>query len=144
MTTAGRSALCAIALVACNALAEDNGTASAASVASGPATTAAAPPAPAASHPAQVFLEPRCRPEYPAAAMRAGAMGTTGIRFSVDAQGRVRSAEITQSAGPTREHRLLDNAAKVYLATCRFAPAADDSGAPIGSTVDLTYTWQFK
>ena len=52
-----------------------------------------------------------CAPGMPQQAARAGAQGTSRIRFYVDASGKVTAAEIVESSGPTREHRMLDNAA---------------------------------
>ena len=71
-------------------------------------------------------------------------MGTTRLRFTLDAQARVQGVEIMQSSGPTRENRLLDVAAKTTLATCLFAAAVGDDGVPMASTVDVTYTWKLE
>jgi protein TonB len=84
----------------------------------------------------------QCRPEYPAQAARAGVTGTSRIRFSVDAAGRVAAAQVLGSSGPTREHRLLDKAAADALAQCPIAVGTDDMGRPVGTTVDVEYVWR--
>ena len=60
---------------------------------------------------ARVPGRPPCAPRSPA---------SSRIRFTVDAAGKVTAADVVGSSGPTREHRLLDNAAKNALATCPF------------------------
>jgi len=101
--------------------------------------------------PASLHVQPRaasinagaaqCRPEYPAAAARAGTTGTSRIRFSVDAAGVVSGAQILASSGATREHRLLDKAAADALARCPIVVGTDDLGRPVGTTVDVEYVW---
>jgi len=106
-----------------------------------------APPAPPAptitARPAQINAnDPACKPEYPAAAARANAEGTTRIRFAVDANGKVTSATVINSSGPTREHRLMDSAAKNSLSTCPFKPGIDANGRPVGTETDVVYVWK--
>ncbi len=63
------------------------------------------------------------------------------IRFTVDALGRIASARILQSSGPTREHRLMDKAAAEALAQCPVAVGTDEAGRPVGGTADVDYVW---
>lgn len=83
----------------------------------------------------------QCRPEYPAAAQRAGAVGVSRIRFTVDAIGKVVGSQILQSSGPTREHRLMDKAAAEALAQCPVTMGIDEQGRPVGGTADVEYHW---
>jgi protein TonB len=82
------------------------------------------------------------KPEYPAAALRAEATGTTKIRFTVDAAGKVSKAEIEKSAGPSREHRLLDRTAIDALSKCPFKPGTDENGQAVGATTVVEYVWK--
>ncbi len=66
------------------------------------------------------------QPDYPDAAQRRGEAGTAIVRFVVDVDGRIESAQIVRSSGYAR----LDNAALDALrnGTCR--PSLD-SGVPV-------------
>ena len=86
----------------------------------------------------------RCRPEYPAAAQRAGATGTTKIRFSVDATGRISGSQILMSSGSTRENRMMDKAAAEALAQCPVQVGTDELGRPMGTTTDVVYVWSLN
>jgi protein TonB len=110
-----------------------------------------APPAPAAPPPpkpvqaavaAKMDVGSCDKPEYPAAALRAEATGTTKIRFTVDAAGVVSKADIERPAGASREHRLLDRAAVDALSKCRFKPGTDENGKPVGGTTVVEYVWK--
>ena len=83
----------------------------------------------------------QCRPQYPAAALRAGVAGVSRIRFSVDASGHISGAQILQSSGTARENRLLDKAAADALAQCPVTAGTDEMGRPVGATADVDYVW---
>ena len=82
-----------------------------------------------------------CRPDYPAAAQRAGVVGVTRIRFTVDASGRIAGAQILQPSGAMRENRLMDKAAAEALARCPVQVGTDELGRPVGTTTDVDYVW---
>lgn len=103
-----------------------------------------APPAPRQAVAAKIDVTTCDKPEYPAAAQRADAQGTTVIRFTVDAEGKVSKAEIVRSAGSSREHRLLDRAAVDALGRCRFIPGKDESGKSIGAFANVEYKWTLE
>ncbi len=110
--------------------------------------TPAAPPAPpappaVAARPARINAnDPACKPEYTAAATRAGATGTMRIRVTVDANGHVTKSDIVTSSGPTREHRGLDRAAQEAFTQCQFIPGVDATGKPVGTTTEVDYLWK--
>jgi protein TonB len=110
----------------------------------------AAPPAPVAApsvaaRPGHVNAnDPSCVPEFPAAAQRAGTTGISRIRLTVDATGKVTNAEVVGSSGPTRENRLLDNAAKAAFSSCKAIPGIDENGHPTGSTFVAEYVWKLE
>ncbi len=108
-----------------------------------PVAAAPAPPAPARQAVAAKIDVSTCeKPEYPSAAARAEATGITKIRFVVDASGSVSKAEVQQSAGASREHRLLDRTAVDALSKCRFKPGTDEHGKPVGGTTVVDYVWK--
>ena len=119
-----------------------------------PVTIAPAPaPAPAAPTAAPVAARPAignvasCAPtaeDYPPAAQRAEATGTTKIRFQIDASGKLAGAEVVRSAGPSREHRLLDRVAVTKLSECKFTPGRDAEGRAVGGTFEVDYVWKLQ
>jgi protein TonB len=80
--------------------------------------------------------------DYPAAAVRAEATGTTRIRFTVDDHGKLIKAEIAKSAGFTREQRMLDKVALEKLSECTFKAGSDENGHPMGATFEVEYVWK--
>ncbi len=106
----------------------------------------APPPAPPKIAAKPAFADVKaCAPtseDYPPAAQRADATGTTRIRFTVSPDGRVTGSEILKSAGPTREHRLLDRVAQQKLSECKGKPGIDENGKAVGGTIDVEYVWK--
>jgi protein TonB len=51
------------------------------------------------------------------------------VRFTVDAVGKLAKAEVVKSAGPSREHRMLDRIAVDKLSEC-VPPGVDENGHP--------------
>jgi protein TonB len=80
--------------------------------------------------------------DYPPAAARANATGTTSIQFTVGADGKMTAAEIVRGAGASREHRLLDRLALSKLSECTFKPGVDENGKPVGGTFRVDYVWK--
>jgi protein TonB len=108
-----------------------------------PAPPAAAPVAAApVGKPARIDVSTCEKPEYPSAAARASATGTTKIRFTVDAAGAVSKSDIERSSGGLRENKLLDRAAVTALSRCKFTPGTDASGAPVGGFAIVDYVWR--
>jgi periplasmic protein TonB len=116
-----------------------------------PAPTPEAPPAPAgprvAARPAIANAQ-ACAPkneDYPAAAVRANAVGMTRLRFTIDGQGKLaKPPEVVRSAGSSREHRLLDRLAIEKLSECAFTPGQDENGRPTGGSFDFEYVWKLE
>lgn len=79
-----------------------------------------------------------CVPEYPLAALRIDAQGTTTLQFTVDDKGGLTNAAILRSSG----HELLDRAALFSLSKCRFKPAIASGQAQKSSTLKVEYVWR--
>lgn len=123
-----------------------------------PPVTIAPPPAPEPAPPAPPAPAPRavrpaianvasCAPtadDYPAAALRAEATGTTKIRFTVGADGKLASANVIGRSGSSREHRALDRVALSKLSECTFRPGMDAQGRPTGGTFEVEYVWKIQ
>lgn len=119
-------------------------------VAIAPPPAPAAPPAP----PAVARVAPKpvisdfagCAPgrdEYPPAAVRAEATGTSRIQVNVDATGRITSVDVLRSAGPTREHKMLDRlVVSKIMSTCKASPARDEEGKPVAGSIQVEYVWK--
>lgn len=83
--------------------------------------------------------------DYPAAARRAEATGTTKVRFNVGADGKLAGApEVVRSAGPTREHKMLDRIAVSKLGECSFTAGRDETGKPVGGSFEVDYVWKLE
>jgi protein TonB len=104
-----------------------------------------APPAPPARVAPQVNFNKDCeRPDYPPAAARAEATGTTRVKVTVGIDGRATETEIDRPSGPTREHKLLDRAAESAIKnTCKFKPGTVD-GKPQPLTTYVEYAWRLE
>jgi len=105
-----------------------------------------APPAPRAARPAIADIN-ACAPkssDYPLAAAKVNATGTTRVRFTVDGAGKLAKVEVVKSSGPSREHRLLDRLAVDKLSECSFKPGIDESGHPTGGTFEFEYVWSLQ
>ncbi len=116
-----------------------------------------APPAPPAPPPPpappRVAAQPaianvrECAPsgdDYPAAARRSEATGTTRVRFNVGADGRLAGVEVAQSAGPSREHKMLDRVAVAKLSECHFRAGRDETGKAVGGSFIVDYVWKLE
>jgi protein TonB len=116
-------------------------------VVAAPAVIAApAPPSPRYSPRAVISNLQGCAPksdEYPAAAVRAEATGTSKVRINIDAEGRLQSVDIVKSAGASREHKMLDRLLASSLGSrCKFEPARDEAGKPVAGYVEAEYVWK--
>jgi periplasmic protein TonB len=116
-----------------------------------PAPAPLAPPAPApaprVAARAAITNVGACAPkgeDYPPAAQRAEATGTTRIRFNIGPDGKMLGAEVIKSAGPSREHKLLDRVAVAKLSECKFQPGNDETGKPVGATTEVEYVWKLE
>ncbi len=112
-----------------------------------------APPAPAAPPAPPRAVRPfipnlqACAPtseDYPAAALRAEATGTTRVRFTVGADGRITASEVVRSSGPSREHKQMDRVTLSKLSSCAFSPGTDENGRPVGGTMEVDYVWKLE
>jgi protein TonB len=109
---------------------------------------APAPPAPPrrAASPAIANVN-ACAPtadDYPSAAVRAEATGTTKIRFTVGPDGKMTGSQIVRSAGPSREHKMLDRVAQSKLSGCSFKAGIDENGRAVGASFDVDYVWKLE
>ena len=111
-----------------------------------PAPVAPPPPPRAAARPAIANVS-ACAPgseDYPSAARRAEATGTTKVRFTVGADGKLSGAEVVKSAGPSREHKMLDRVAVSKLSECSFKAGIDENGRPVGAAFEVDYVWKLE
>jgi periplasmic protein TonB len=119
-----------------------------------PPPPAPAPPAPAPPPaPRRVPAVPAianvqsCAPtgdDYPAAARRSETTGTTRIKFTVGADGKLAKVDVARSAGPSREHKMLDRVAVAKLSECTFKAGTDEAGKATGGTFEVEYVWKLE
>lgn len=112
-------------------------------VAAPPAPPAPPPPPPPAINkaagpkgdPAQWITQD----DYPPSSIRAEEQGTTGIKWTINTQGRVENCTVTQSSG----FPALDRAAcQALTRRGRYSPALDQAGNPIASTQSRRVVWR--
>lgn len=76
------------------------------------------------------------KPEYPQESLARRAQGTTDLRFLVNVDGTVADAAIAKTSGDA----LLDEAARVAIAKCRFTPGLAGS-KPVRTWAAVKYVW---
>jgi TonB family protein len=81
---------------------------------------------------------------YPRDALRAEAAGRVRVRFGLNQSGEVTHTEILRSAGNSREHKLLDQAALDRLAGCTFRAARDHLGVPVSSIAEVEFAFRIE
>ena len=77
--------------------------------------------------------------DYPASAIRAEAQGTTAIRLSVGADGRVTGCTVSRSSGNSA---LDSTACSLAQRRFRFTPAQDTNGNNVAGTVTRSIQWR--
>jgi protein TonB len=108
-----------------------------------------APPAPPAPRvpvrvPPKIDFANACeRPAYPSAARRADATGTVVVFYTADTTGSITEARVEKSAGPTREHKMLDRATLEAVKACKVVPGTVD-GKPETLSGRVTYVWRLE
>ena len=116
-----------------------------------PPPAPAAPPAPPAASPREpVRVPPKIdfanaceRPAYPMPARRAEATGTVVVLYTADTHGVITEATVERSAGPSREHKMLDRATLEAVKGCKVVPGTVD-GKPETLTGRVTYVWRLE
>jgi protein TonB len=77
--------------------------------------------------------------DYPQAAIRAEASGTTVIRLAVGANGRVSGCTVSRSSGNSS---LDSTACSLATRRFRFTPAQDENGNAVAGTVSRSIRWE--
>ena len=76
--------------------------------------------------------------DYPPSAIRSEEQGTTAVRLSIGADGRVSDCSITSSSGSSS----LDNATcSILRRRARFTPAKDQNGQPTSDSTSTRIKW---
>lgn len=102
------------------------------------ASTAAALPAAATPPTAKGYGNTISVADYPRAARREKAQGTTTIAYRIGTNGRVESCAASQSSG----NAALDEATCGVVRRWRFNPARDAAGAKVPFDDSLTIAWR--
>lgn len=77
--------------------------------------------------------------DYPAAAIRSEAQGTTSFRLTIGTSGRVENCQVTGSSG----NSALDAATcRILRSRARYTPARDSNGNPTSGTDTGRVTWR--
>lgn len=113
-----------------------------------PPVPVAAPPAPPAPPPPRIDRSATAKgnpadwitnDDYPPAALRAEASGTTAITWDINAQGRVENCRVTSSSG----NADLDSAAcRAITRRGKYSPALDQNGSPIRQSQSRRVVWR--
>jgi len=82
---------------------------------------------------------PTPEPPYPMASRRNQESGTLTLRIQIDANGAPGQVEVTRSSGHTR----LDDAAKLWIASCRFKTATVE-GRSVAGWATQAYTFNLR
>lgn len=80
-------------------------------------------------------------PDYPAAARRARASGTTGVELMVAPDGKVLETRLLTPSGTTPEHQLLDQTALAALSQCRMQmpPGTPSNDGPRPARIEFLW-----
>lgn len=76
--------------------------------------------------------------DYPREAGEAGVGGTVGVKYQVEADGRVSRCDITRSSGAPA---LDETTCRLIMQRFRFRPSLDPEGRPVPATIVQNHTW---
>lgn len=79
--------------------------------------------------------------DYPDDLSDAGIGGTVGVRYTVEADGRVTDCEVTRSSGSAR---LDAHTCRLIEQRFHYRPALDARGRPVPSTIVENHSWQVE
>lgn len=99
----------------------------------------AAPPSGPGDRMARLVFAPDLEDYYPAVARSRRVEGTTRVRLTLDARGRVAAVAVVQS-DPVG---VFEDAALAAARALRYAPALR-AGAPVGATVEVELEWSLR
>ena len=95
-----------------------------------------------AGHPPRVYADAaQCQPQYPQIARLHNVAGTTRLRFSIDAAGRIVGVKLVRRSGPMPENYVMDYAAIEAFSRCPVEAGVDESGHAVGGSADIVYRW---